>query len=113
MRGVYERDPRFAKFSAVVDDKKVSWSSKERYLTGDPGLIDQIYDELSKGLDYQIVALGPYVLRDFRKAAPIFIALWTLFGEAAVFTNPPNLDRFWLTPDMLDIKGEIRDGLVF
>jgi hypothetical protein len=68
---------------------------------------------LSKGLDYQIVALGPYMLRDFRKAATVYIALWTLFGEDAVFTNPPNLDRFWLTPDMLNVNGEILDGLVF
>jgi hypothetical protein len=110
---MYERNPRFAKFSATVAGKKVSWSSKEPYLSGDPDLIAQIHDELSKGLDYQIVALGPYVLRDFRKAAPVYIALWTLFGEDAVFTNPPNLDRFWLTPDMLDGFGNLRDDLVF
>jgi len=53
------------------------------------------------------------MLRDFRKAATVYIALWTLFGEDAVFTNPPNLDRFWLTPDMLNVNGEILDGLVF
>ena len=110
---MYERNPRFAKFSATVGGKKVSWSSKEPYLTGDPGLIAQIHDELSKGVDYEIVFNGPYVLRDFRKAAPVYIALWTLFGEDAVFTNPPNLDRFWLTPDMLDEFGNLRKGLVF
>ena len=97
----------------MVAGKKVSWCSKEPYLTGDPDLIAQIHDELSKGLDYQIVALGPYVLRDFRKAAPVYIALLILFGEDAVFTNPPNLDRFWLTPDMLDGFGNLRDDLVF
>lgn len=110
---MYERNPRFAKFSARVGGKKVSWSSKEPYLTGDPGLIAQIHDELSKGVDYEIVFNGPYVLRDFRKAAPVYIALWTLFGEDAVFTNPPNLDRFWLTPEMLDVDGKLRDDIVF
>lgn len=55
---MYERDPRFAKFSAKVKGKKVSWTSKEPYLTGDPELIGQIHDELSEGLDFQIVALG-------------------------------------------------------
>jgi hypothetical protein len=110
---MYERNPRFAKFSATVAGKKVSWSSKEPYLTGDPDLIAQILDELSKGIDYQVVFNGPYVPRDYRKAAPVYIALLTLFGEAAVFTNPPNLDRFWLTPDMLDESGNLKDGLVF
>ena len=110
---MYERNPRFAKFSATVRGKKVSWSSKEPYLTGDPGLIAQIHDELSKGVDYEIVFNGPYVLRDFRKAAPVYIALWTLFGEDAVFTNPPNLNRFWLTPDLLDVDGKLRDDIVF
>jgi hypothetical protein len=113
MQGMYERNPRFAKFSAMVAGKKVSWSSKEPCLTGDPGLIAQIHDELSKGIDYQIVINGPYVLRDYRKAAPVYIALLKLFGEDAVFTNPPNLDRFWFTPDMLDEFGNLRDGLVF
>ena len=108
-----ERNPRFAKFRATVGGKTVSWSSKEPYLNGDPDVIAQIHDELSKGVDYQIVALGPYVLRDFRKAAPVYIALLTLFGEDAVFTNPPNLDRFWLSHDMLDEFGNIKEGLVF
>ena len=108
-----ERNPRFGKFSATVGGKTVSWSSKEPYLTGDPDLIAQIHDELSKGVDYQIVALGPFVLRDFRKAAPVYIALLRLFEEDAVFTNPPNLDLFWLSPDMLDEFGNIREDLVF
>lgn len=110
---MYERDPRFAKFSASVGDKTVAWSSNKPYLTGDPGLIAQINSELSSGVDYQIVFNGPYVLRDYRKAAPVYIALLNLFGDDVIFTNPPNLDRFWVTPDMLDEFGNLRDGLVF
>jgi hypothetical protein len=108
-----ERDPRFGKFSARVNGMSVSWSSKEPHLTGDQVLIDLILEELRVNEGYKVTATGPYVYSDVRKAAPVFLALLDMFGDSVAFKNPPNLDRFWLRPDMLDGFGNLRDDLVF
>lgn len=107
------RNPRYAKFSAKADGMSVSWSSKDPYLTGDQELINPILEELKNGEGYNVTPAGPYIDRDVSKAAPVFLALLAIFDERVIFTNPPNIDRLWLEPWMLDESGQIRDGLVF
>ncbi len=108
-----ERNPRFTRFSATVAGKKVSWSSNEQHLTGDQELIDLIQKELSVELGYKVTATGPFVYSDLRKAAPVYLALLAMFGETVIFKNPPNLDRLWSEPWMLDEGGKFIPGLVF
>jgi hypothetical protein len=110
---MHECDPKFAKFSAKVNGMSVSWSSKEPFLTGDQELIDLIQKELSVELGYKVTATGPFVYSDVQKAAPVYLALLAMFGDTVVFKNPPNLDRLWLEPWMLDEDGKFIPGLVF
>jgi hypothetical protein len=110
---MYERNPRFAKFSAKVNGLSVSWSSKDPYLSGDQELINLIHDELSKDISYDVTVTGPCIDRDVSKAAPVYMALIAMFGDTVVFKNPPNLDRLWLEPWMLDEDGKFIPGLVF
>lgn len=113
MVGMSERDPRYAKFTAKVNEMSVSWSSKEPYLTGDQVLVDLILEELSKDICYNVTPTGPCIDRDVKKAAPVCMALYSMFGDTVIFKNPPNLDRLWLEPWMLDKNGKFIDGLVF
>lgn len=110
---MYERNPRFAKFSAKVNGMSVSWSSKDPYLTGDQELIDLILVELNKDICYNVTPTGPCIDRDVKKAAPVYLALCAMFGDTVNFKNRPNLDRLWLEPWMLDEDGKFIDGLVF
>jgi hypothetical protein len=110
---MYQRNPRYAKFSAKVNGMSVSWSSKEPYLAGDQALINLILEELDKDISYSVTPTGPCIDRDVSKAAPVYLALRAIFDDTVDFKNPPNLDRLWLEPWMLDEDGKFIEGLVF
>jgi hypothetical protein len=107
------RKPRYSKFRVEVDGKFVAWSPTEPFLTGDEELIKAVQNEIEAESGYMVTPTGPYIERKISQAAPVYLAMLAIFGEKALFKNPPDLTRLWLEPRMLDPEGHLRTDVIF